>query len=271
MHDFGALMIVHAENSQAIDRAPSAQGERYRRFLASRPRGAENMAIAEVIEAARYTRARVHILHLSSSDALPMLASAKRDGVLITVETCPHYLSFASEAIPDGATQFKCCPPIRESANREMLWQGLKDGVIDMIVSDHSPSTPELKRFDIGDFGVAWGGIASLQLGLRAVWSQARVHGVTLAEVSEWMSARTALLAGLARKGRIALGYDADLCLFAPDEAQVVSAAALEHRHAVTPYDGMALAGVVRETWLAGKKIDLGAPPRGRLLTRGAA
>jgi allantoinase len=273
MHDFGALMIVHAENSQAIDRAPSAQGERYQRFLASRPRGAENVAIAEVIEAARYTRARVHVLHLSSSDALPMLASARREGVLVTVETCPHYLSFAAESIPDGATQFKCCPPIRESANRELLWRGLQDGVIDCIVSDHSPSTPELKRFDIGDFGVAWGGIASLQLGLRAVWSQARVHGFTLVDVAEWMSARTAQLAGLSRKGRIALGYDADLCLFAPDEAQVVSAAALEHRHPVTPYDGMALAGVVRETWLRGTKIDLagGAPPRGRLLTRGTA
>jgi allantoinase len=273
MHDFGALMIVHAENSQAIDRAPHAEGERYRRFLASRPRGAENVAIAEVIEAARYTRARVHILHLSSSDALPMLASAKREGVLITVETCPHYLSFWAESIPDGATQFKCCPPIREAANRELLWRGLKDGVIDCVVSDHSPSTPELKRFDIGDFGVAWGGIASLQLGLRAVWSQARVHGFTLVDVAEWMASRTAQLAGLSRKGRIALGYDADLCLFAPDEAQVVSAAALEHRHPVTPYDGMALAGVVRETWLRGSKIDLsgGAPPSGRLLTRGAA
>jgi allantoinase len=270
MHDFGALMIVHAENSQAIDRAPSADGERYRRFLASRPRGAENVAIAEVIEAARFTRARVHILHLSSSDALPMLASARREGVLITVETCPHYLSFSAESIPDGATQFKCCPPIRESANRELLWGGLRDGVIDCIVSDHSPSTPELKRFDIGDFGVAWGGIASLQLGLRAVWSQARVHGFTLVDVAEWMSARTAQLAGLSHKGRIALGYDADLVRFAPDEAQVVSGAALEHRHAVTPYDGMALAGIVRETWLKGTKIDLDAPPRGRLLTRGA-
>jgi allantoinase len=271
MHDFGALMIVHAENSQAIDRAPSAEGERYRRFLASRPRGAENMAIAEVIEAARYTRARVHILHLSSSDALPMLASARREGVLITVETCPHYLSFTSESIPDGATQFKCCPPIRESGNRELLWQGLRDGVIDCIVSDHSPSTPELKRFDIGDFGVAWGGIASLQLGLRAVWSQARVHGFSLVDVAEWMSAHPAQLAGLARKGRISLGYDADLCLFAPDEAGVVSAAELEHRHAITPYDGMALAGVVRGTWLRGEPIDLGAKPRGQLLVRGAA
>jgi allantoinase len=271
LHDFGALMIVHAENSQAIDRAPSAEGERYRRFLASRPRGAENVAIAEVIEAARYTHARVHILHLSSSDALPMLASARREGVLVTVETCPHYLSFSAELIPDGATQFKCCPPIREAGNRELLWKGLKEGIVDMIVSDHSPSPPELKRFDIGDFGVAWGGIASLQLGLRAVWSQARTHGFGLVDVAEWMSARPAQLAGLARKGRIALGYDADFAIFAPDEAGVVSAAALEHRHAVTPYDGMALAGVVRETWLRGEPVDLGAEPRGTLLTRGDA
>ncbi len=270
IHDFGGLMIVHAENSEAIDRAPSAEGERYKRFLASRPRGAENVAIAEVIEAARYTRTRVHVLHLSSSDALPMIASAKREGVLITVETCPHYLSFSSELIPDGATQFKCCPPIREGANRDMLWRGIKDGVIDMIVSDHSPSTPELKRFDIGDFGVAWGGISSLQLGLRAVWSQARTRGFTLTDIAEWMAARPAKLAGVGRKGRIALGYDADFCVFAPDEAGVVSAAQLEHKHPVTPYDGMALAGVVRSTWLRGAPIDLseGAPPRGQLLSR---
>ncbi|GLY14322.1 allantoinase [Kineosporia sp. NBRC 101677] len=269
LHDFGALMIVHAENSQAIDRAPAPEGDRYGHFLASRPRGAENMAVAEVIEAARYTRARTHILHLSSSDALPMLASAKRDGVPITAETCPHYLSFTSEAIPDGATQFKCCPPIRETANRELLWEGLREGVIDCVVTDHSPCTPELKRFDIGDFGVAWGGISSVQLGLRAVWSQARVHGFTLTDVVEWMAVRTAGLAGLTRKGRIALGHDADLVVFAPDEATVVSAGDLEHRHPITPYDGMALAGVVRETWLAGELLDLQAPPRGRLLRRG--
>jgi allantoinase len=229
------------------------------------------VAIAEVIEAARYTRARVHILHLSSSDAIPMLASARREGVLITVETCPHYLSFTAEAIADGATQFKCCPPIRESGNRELLWKGIEDGVIDMIVSDHSPSTPELKRFDIGDFGVAWGGISSLQLGLSAIWTQARLRGFTLADVAEWMAARTARLAGLTTKGRIALGYDADFCVFAPDAAGIVSAAQLEHRHPVTPYDGMALAGVVRSTWLRGAPIDLtpGAAPRGNLLTRG--
>jgi len=137
---------------------------------------------------ARWTGARTHILHLSSSDALPMLASARRDGVAVTVETCPHYLTFTAEAVPDGATQYKCCPPIREEANRESLWQGLADGMIDIVVSDHSPSTPELKRLDTGDFGAAWGGISSLQLGLTAIWSQARARGHTLDDVVAWMA-----------------------------------------------------------------------------------
>ncbi len=157
----GSLLIVHAEDAEAIDRAPAASGYRYADFLASRPRGAENLAIAWLLERARWTGARTHVLHLSSSDALPMLASARRDGVAVTVETCPHYLTFTAEAVPDGATQYKCCPPIREEANRESLWQGLADGLIDIIVSDHSPSTPELKRLDTGDFGAAWGGIST--------------------------------------------------------------------------------------------------------------
>jgi allantoinase len=171
---FGAMMIVHAEDAHAIDRAASPRGDNYTDFLSSRPRGAENLAIAEVIELARWTGCRVHVLHLSSSDALPMIASARRDGVKLTVETCPHYLSFVSEEIPAGATQFKCCPPIREAGNRELLWQGLADGVIDCVVTDHSPCTVDLKRFDIGDFGVAWGGIASLQISLSAVWTEAK-------------------------------------------------------------------------------------------------
>ncbi|KAA2253655.1 allantoinase AllB [Solihabitans fulvus] len=267
---FGALTIVHAEDSEAIDHAPSAHGERYRDFLASRPRGAENLAIAQVIETARRTDARVHILHLSSSDALPMIESARRDGVRITVETCPHYLSFTAEEIGDGATQFKCCPPIREAANRELLWRGLSDGAIDCVVSDHSPSTVELKRFDIGDFGVAWGGVSSLQLGLPAVWTQARQRGHTLVDVVRWMAERPAALVGMRRKGHIALGYDADFCVFAPDEAFVVDAERLHHRNPVTPYHGRPLAGVVRGTWLRGHEIT-GNRPHGQLLTRGDA
>ncbi|MFI7495964.1 allantoinase AllB, partial [Kocuria sp. M4R2S49] len=171
---FDSLMIVHAEDSRAIDRAPQPEGDLYQNFLASRPRGAENLAIAEVIERTRWTGARSHILHLSSSDALPMLATAKRDGLDITVETCPHYLTLLAEEVPDGATAFKCCPPVREAGNRELLWEGLLDGTIDFIVSDHSPSTLDLKDLDNGDFGVAWGGVSSLQLGLSLIWTEAR-------------------------------------------------------------------------------------------------
>ena len=268
---FGAMMIVHAEDANAIDRAASPRGNNYTDFLSSRPRGAENLAIAEVIELARWTGCRVHILHLSSSDALPMIASARRDGVKLTVETCPHYLSFVSEEIQAGATQFKCCPPIREAANRELLWQGLADGVIDCIVTDHSPCTVDLKRFDIGDFGVAWGGIASLQISLSAVWSEAKRRGHSLNDVIRWMAENPARQVGLNTKGHIALGYAADFAVFAPDEAFIVDVAKLQHKNPVSAYDRRALAGVVRSTWLAGKRIDLDEDPRGRLLGRGMA
>ncbi|HEU4348004.1 MAG TPA: allantoinase AllB [Actinoplanes sp.] len=269
VRSFGAVMIVHAEDSAAIDHAPGCRGQSYDAFLRSRPRGAENVAIAQVIELARWTGCRVHILHLSSSDALPMIASARRDGVQITAETCPHYLTFTAEEVPDGGTEYKCCPPIREAANRELLWQGLADGVIDYVVSDHSPCTPELKRFDVGDFGLAWGGISSLQLGLPAVWTQARRRGHPLTAVADWMATRPAAAAGLRRKGQVALGFDADLCVFAPDEAFVVDPKRLYHKNAVTPYAGRPLAGVVRGTWLRGRPI--GDQPHGRLIARGEA
>ncbi|GAA5124540.1 allantoinase AllB [Haloechinothrix salitolerans] len=268
VRSFGAQMIVHAENSDAIEHAPAAQGAQYEKFLRSRPRGAENVAIAQVIELARWTGARVHILHLSSSDALPMIATARRDGVALTVETCPHYLCFTAEEIPEGATEFKCCPPIREAENRELLWQGLADGTIDCVVSDHSPCTPELKRLDIGDFGVAWGGIASLQLGLPAVWTEARKRGFALTDVVRWMAERPAAQVGMRRKGHIALGYDADFCVFAPDEGFVVDVGKLAHRNPVSAYHGRTLSGVVRNTWLRGAEIS-GEEPTGTLLRRG--
>lgn len=267
---FDSLMIVHAEDSRAIERAPHAEGDQYARFLASRPRGAENVAIAEVIERARWTGARAHILHLSSSDALPMLASAKRDGVRITVETCPHYLTLLAEEIPNGATAFKCCPPIREASNRELLWQGLEDGVIDCIVSDHSPSTLDLKDLENGDFGVAWGGVASLQLGLSLIWTEARRRNLPLEQVVDWMSRKPAQLAGMAHKGQLALGFDADFSIFAADESFVVDAKKLKHKNPITPYDGKVLSGVVRKTFLRGGEID-GEVPAGRLLRRGEA
>src|SRR6266581_2474289 len=192
----GALLIVHAEDSTAIERAPRCSGQRYADFLASRPRGAENVAISQLIELARRTGGRVHVLHLSSSDALPMIATARRDGVRITAETCPHYLCLSADEIPAGATQFKCCPPIREADNREALWAGLQAGTIDCIVSDHSPSPPELKRLDAGDFGAAWGGISSIQVALPVVWTAARNRGIPLGDVVTWMASAPARLAG---------------------------------------------------------------------------
>ncbi|AZZ83324.1 allantoinase AllB [Gordonia alkanivorans] len=266
--EFDSLMIVHAEDSRAIDHAPSPEGDEYARFLASRPRGAENLAIAEVIERARWTGVRAHVLHLSSSDALPMLASAKNDGVKITVETCPHYLTLLAEEVPNGATAFKCCPPIREAGNRELLWEGLLDGTIDCIVSDHSPSTVDLKDPENGDFGVAWGGVASLQLGLSLIWSEAKKRGIGLPQVMEWMASKSADLAGLPTKGRIALGCDADFAIFEPESAQIVDVNRLHHKNPVSPYDGRALAGVVKGTWVRGQKVDF-ETPRGRMLRRG--
>jgi allantoinase len=265
---FDGLMIVHAEDSTAIDRAPSAHGQHYRDFLASRPRTAENLAVAHVIEAARATRARAHILHLSSSDALPMLASAQRDGVRVTAETCPHYLALSAEEVPDGATQFKCCPPVREASNRELLWQGVAAGTVGCVVSDHSPCPPELKRLDSGDFGMAWGGISSIEVSLPVVWTEARRRGFTLADVVRWMAEGPARLVGLEGKGRIAPGCDADFCVLAPDDTFVVDPRRLHHRHPITPYSGRTLAGVVRGTWLRGQELT-GDQPRGRLLTRG--
>ncbi|SHN85997.1 allantoinase [Geodermatophilus obscurus] len=264
------LLIVHAEDGDEIERAPSLHSGDYRDFLSSRPRAAENRAISRVIEAARATGGRAHVLHLSSSDALPLIAEARQDGVRITAETCPHYLTFAAEEIPGGATQFKCCPPIREADNREQLWRGLADGTIDCIVSDHSPCTPELKRLDLGDFAAAWGGISSLQIGLSDVWTEARRRGFSLVDVTRWMAERPAQLAGLRRKGRIEPGHDADFCIFAPDDGFVVDPTALFHRNPITPYAGRRLDGVVRSTWLRGQELT-GHQPRGHLLTRGEA
>jgi allantoinase len=263
----GALMVVHAEDAHVIAAAPSAKGPAYQAFLRSRPAAAEDTAIAGLVEQVRRTGARVHVLHLSSAQALPLLAAARADGLPITVETCPHYLVFAAEQIPDGATPFKCCPPIRDEGNRQALWAALADGVIDAVVSDHSPSTADLKCLDTGDFGAAWGGVASLQLGLAAVWTEARTRGFGLADVVRWMSAGPARVASVPGKGSLAAGFDADLVAFAPGESFVVDPAALQHKNAVTPYAGRTLTGVVRRTWLRGEPVDP-TTPRGRFLTR---
>ena len=264
----GSVVLVHAEDAAAIAAAPPAAGRSYASFLASRPPAAEVTAIAQVIDAAQRAGARAHVLHLSAADALPLLEAARSRGAAITVETCPHYLALAAEDIPDGATPFKCCPPIRERANRERLWQALRDGIIDCVVSDHSPCPPELKHLADGDFGAAWGGISSVQLSLPVVWTQACERGFSLDDIARWMAARPAEIAGIAGKGRIAPGFDADLVAFAPDDSFDVDPLRLHHRHKVTPYAGQRLHGVVRRTWLGGVPAD-GGPPAGRLLNRG--
>ena len=261
------LLVVHAEDPEIIDAAGAPHGPRYESFLASRPRAAEDAAIAHVLDVAARTGCRIHVLHLSSGDALPAIAAARADGVRVSAETCPHYLALCAEEVPDGATQFKCCPPIRDAANRDRLWRGLAEGTIDCVVSDHSPCTLELKQLDVGDFGVAWGGIASLQVALPVVWTAARARGVTLPDVVRWMATNPADLVALRTKGRISVGAAADFCVFAPEEEVVVDAAHLEHRNPVCPYDGRRLRGVVRATWLAGREVDRAGGPRGRLLT----
>jgi allantoinase len=261
----GALLIVHAEDAGVLAEAEPAGGT-YEAFLRSRPQAAEQRAIARVIAEARRTGARAHVLHLSSAAALGELRAARAGGVDVSVETCPHYLALDAESVPDRATEFKCCPPIREHANQDALWAGLAEGDIDMVVSDHSPSTADLK---VGDFGAAWGGIASLQLGLPVVWTAARRRGFTLAEVVGWMATNPADRVGLTHKGRLAIGADADFCVLDPDAEFVVDVAQLRHRNPVCAYAGQRLSGVVRATWLRGEPVDPDGPPTGALLTRG--
>ena len=250
----GIPLIVHAElESEA---PPFADPTAYASYLASRPRRWENDAIRQLIALSRRHSAAIHVVHLSSSDALVDLKAAQAEGVRISAETCPHYLTFTSEEIAKGLTQFKCAPPIREEANREALWAGLFDGVISMVVSDHSPCTPVLKHLDAGDFKAAWGGISSLQLSLSAVWTGLSARGGNLSQLSTWMSQRTAQLTGLqGRKGSIAVGLDADLVVFDPDATFTVKGEALEHRHKVTPYAGRVLKGRVDATYLRGQLI----------------
>jgi allantoinase len=270
---FDGLLIVHAEDPRLIDGAPHRAGPKYADFLASRPPAAEDRAIAGLIALARKHGARVHILHLSSASALPLIAAARREGVRVTVETCPHFLTLTAEEVPDGATEFKCCPPIREAANQDALWQALADGTIDCVVSDHSPSTIDLKHKDTGDFAAAWGGISSLQLGLPAVWTEARRRGHTVADVARWMSTGPARLAGLgAVKGEIAEGRDADFAVLAPDRTFTVDPARLHHRNPITAYAGRTLHGVVRATYLRGRLVArdgvVTEKPAGRLIER---
>ena len=249
----GAMLIVHAELPGPMKTADNTD---YDAFLHSRPRAAENEAIQLMIRLSREFGTRVHIVHLSSSDALPLLREAQAARVKITAETCPHYLHFAAETIPEHATEFKCCPPIRENENREKLWAGLADGTIEMVVSDHSPCPGEMKMRATGDFMAAWGGIASLQLRLPVTWTEARRRGFSLRELTHWLCTNPARQVSLdSRKGTIAAGHDADIIIWNPDRELTVDAEHLEHRHKLTPYQGESLSGVVEKTFLRGRKI----------------
>ena len=263
---FDGLLIVHAELPEELVAVPSGDPNAYATYLASRPPEAEERAVAEVAKASADTGCRTHVLHVSAAGCLDLVGGA------VTAETCPHYLTLEAEEIPDGATEFKCAPPIREAANRELLWDGLRAGRVEVVVSDHSPSRPDLKQ---GSFLQAWGGIASLQLGLRAVWTGARTRGFALEDAARWMSAGPASLAGLERKGAIAAGMDADLVVFDPDDRSTVDPSELLHRHPTTPYAGRTLDGRVVTTYVRGMEAfadgRVADARAGRLLSRGAA
>jgi allantoinase len=272
----GVVLLAHAEVPGPIEAAlrepSSVPSSSYERYLASRPRAAENEAIALLVDLSRETGASVHVVHLSSSDAIPLLRRARAEGVRITAETCSHYLYFVAEEVPDRATQFKCAPPIRERENRERLWEGLEEGVVDLVVSDHSPCSPDLKHLESGDFERAWGGISSLQLGLSVVWTEARGRGFSFDDLARWMCEAPARRAGLdARKGSIAVGRDADLVVWDPDATFRVEPSAIHHRHTLTPYEGRTLHGVVHSTYLRGERVydrgGFGAEPLGRVLS----
>jgi allantoinase len=256
----GVPLLAHAEVAGPIAAATAALAgadpRRYATYLASRPPEAEDEAIALLLRAVRATGGRVHVVHHSAAAALARLAAARAEGLPVTAETCPHYLRFAAEEIPDGATAYKCAPPIREAENRERLWRALAEGTLDLVASDHSPCTPALKKLEAGDFAAAWGGISGVQLGLPVVWTEARRRGFGLADVVRWMCVAPARLAGLAgRKGALAPGADADLVVFQPDEPFTVRPQGLEHRHKITPYAGATLDGVVEATYLRGERV----------------
>jgi allantoinase len=267
---FDGLMIVHAEDAAVLDAAPAPPSRAYADFLLSRPDESERAAISQVLDGARETGARVHVLHLSSARALDLIADAKAEGLRVTVETCPHYLCFAAETIPDASPQFKCCPPIRDRGNREELWAALRAGVIDTVVSDHSPATAEEKNRGDGDLQLAWGGVSGLQVGFSAVAQEARRRGIALEQVSRWMSRNTADLVGLSHKGRIEVGADADLAVYDTGVTFRIEATRLAHRNPISAYDGLTYGGRVTRSVVRGNAIDVERPDHawGRQLRR---
>lgn len=274
LESVGRPLLLHAELERTgdVDRAALAAlpVDDYRVWLESRPPSYEEAAIAVALQAARRTGCAIHVVHLSAGSAVPMLRRAKEEGLPVTVETCPHYLVLTAEEVGRGATQYKCAPPIREAANRDLLWDGLRDGTIDFVVSDHSPSTAALKCGDTGDFTAAWGGIATLGLTLPIVWGEARRRGFTLADVARWLARGPADFAGLSDRGRLTVGARADLCAWDPDAAWPCTADDAWFRNKVSPWFGRDLRGRVARTWLGGHGIwEDGAPAgpaRGRPL-----
>jgi allantoinase len=256
----GLPLLVHAELPGPVDavtkRLSNADWRRYATYLESRPDEAELAAIRLMLSLCREYRFHLHIVHLATSRALPGLSAARAEGLPLTVETCPHYLHLAAEDIADGATLAKCAPPIRSRENREKLWQGLKEGVIDLVVTDHSPCPPSMKRLEEGSFKAAWGGISSLSLALPLMWTEASQRGFTLTDIARWMAEAPARLAGRGEtKGRIAAGYDADFVVFDPAAEFLVTEDRLHYRHAISPYLGERMRGVVEATYLRGKPV----------------
>jgi allantoinase len=256
----GLPLLVHAELAGPIDAAlatlQDADWGKYATYLASRPDQAEIEAIRLMIRLCRQYKFRLHIVHLATVHALPYLQAARDEGLPITVETCPHYLHFTAERIPDGATLYKCAPPIRGRRNRDGLWEGLRKGFIDMIVTDHSPCPPEMKRQDEGRFDLAWGGIASLSVALPVIWTECRTRGFTLDDLVRWMSSAPAALAGISdQAGALAPGRDASFVVFDPDATFTVAADALHFRHKLSPYLGETLHGIVHATCLRGEPV----------------
>ncbi|WDE14048.1 allantoinase AllB [Thalassomonas haliotis] len=270
--------LIHAELDCAHT-PPATIGDKYQSFLDSRPKKWENDAVALMADLAKEAKAnghdtKVHIVHLSSAEALSSISDAKAQGLQFTAETCPHYLTLHSEAIPDGKTLFKCCPPIREDENRQTLWQAVEDGRISFIVSDHSPCTPELKHIDTGDIEKAWGGISALQFGISLIWTEAQKRGFDLVEINRLMSAETAKFAGLdSIKGQIAPGYHADLLVFDDRAEYEISNDMIKHRHKITPYVGKTVSGRVEKTYVRGQLVyrddEFVASPVGRPLLKG--